>query len=132
MTTEPALSDQNGLSSAGGKGDTNANNNANSAKRGGRSAKRSIPSPITSAKSNPAADNRNMRRIIAEDPDWSLATVPLLTELCATHIVTNFAGTYKTINHIKSNLSSFAFNVCAMLIYIPCQIQKTCIIAVFA
>ncbi|XP_054759054.2 dynein regulatory complex subunit 5-like [Lytechinus pictus] len=97
MTTEPPLSDQ--PSSAGGKGDANANNNAtsnvnnnaNSAKRGGRSAKRSIPSPITSAKTNPAADNRNMRRIIAEDPDWSLATVPLLTELCVTHIVTNFA-----------------------------------------
>ncbi|XP_072163014.1 dynein regulatory complex subunit 5-like [Diadema setosum] len=101
-TTEPPLSEQNGPASAGGtKGETNSNNNAvptsasnnnaNSAKRGGRSAKRSIPSPITSAKSNPAADNRNMRRIIAEDPDWSLATVPLLTELCVNHIVSNFA-----------------------------------------
>ncbi|XP_042527819.1 dynein regulatory complex subunit 5 [Dipodomys spectabilis] len=31
-----------------------------------------------------------MRRLIAEDPEWSLATVPLLTELCIQHIVTNF------------------------------------------
>ncbi|EDV21037.1 uncharacterized protein TRIADDRAFT_50874 [Trichoplax adhaerens] len=39
---------------------------------------------------NPAADPRLMRRIIAEDPEWSLATVPLLRELCIKHIVGNF------------------------------------------
>lgn len=39
---------------------------------------------------NPAADLRQMRRIIAEDPEWNLATVPLLTELCLQHIVKNF------------------------------------------
>uniref|UniRef100_A0A8D2B1G1 Dynein regulatory complex subunit 5 n=1 Tax=Sciurus vulgaris TaxID=55149 RepID=A0A8D2B1G1_SCIVU len=33
---------------------------------------------------------RRMRRIIAEDPEWSLAIVPLLTELCIQHIVKNF------------------------------------------
>ena len=103
MTTEPPLANQSSTPGGGsGKGESNtnnnapksaSNNNANSAKRGGsKSAKRSVPSPITSAKSNPAADNRNMRRIIAEDPEWSLATVPLLTELCVTHIVNNFAG----------------------------------------
>ena len=48
------------------------------------------PSPITSPKDNPAADLRNMRRIIAEDPEWSLATVPMLTELCVKHVVDNF------------------------------------------
>ena len=53
-------------------------------------AGREIPSPVQSAKDNPAADLRNMRRIIAEDPDWSLATVPLLVELCVKHIVNNF------------------------------------------
>ncbi|XP_041044084.1 dynein regulatory complex subunit 5 [Carcharodon carcharias] len=40
---------------------------------------------------NPAADPRRMRRIIAEDPEWSLATVPLLSDLCIKHIVKNFA-----------------------------------------
>ena len=48
------------------------------------------PSPTGSAKENPAADWRNMRRIIAEDPEWSLATVPLLVELCLKHIVADF------------------------------------------
>ena len=48
------------------------------------------PSPTGSAKENPAADWRNMRRIIAEDPEWSLATVPLLVELCLKHIVAKF------------------------------------------
>ncbi|KAL2082731.1 hypothetical protein ACEWY4_022549 [Coilia grayii] len=41
-------------------------------------------------KSNPAADPRKMRRIIAEDAEWSLAVVPLLTNLCLQHIVSNF------------------------------------------
>ena len=48
------------------------------------------PSPVMSPKDNPAADLRNMRRIIAEDPEWSLATVPMLAELCVKHIVDNF------------------------------------------
>lgn len=39
---------------------------------------------------NPAADPRQMRRIIAEDPEWNLATVPLLTELCVNHIIAHF------------------------------------------
>ncbi|XP_031203022.1 dynein regulatory complex subunit 5 [Mastomys coucha] len=33
---------------------------------------------------------RRMRRIISEDAEWSLAIVPLLTELCIQHIVKNF------------------------------------------
>ncbi|XP_001635891.2 dynein regulatory complex subunit 5 [Nematostella vectensis] len=51
---------------------------------------RKVPSPVVASRDNPAADPRQMRRIIAEDPDWSLATVPLLTELCIKHIVFNF------------------------------------------
>ncbi|KAM5262896.1 dynein regulatory complex subunit 5 [Ctenodactylus gundi] len=35
---------------------------------------------------------RRMRRIIAEDAEWSLAIVPLLSELCLRHIVQNFAN----------------------------------------
>nr|XP_006626040.2 PREDICTED: T-complex-associated testis-expressed protein 1 [Lepisosteus oculatus] len=42
------------------------------------------------AKLNPVADPRKMRRIIAEDPEWSLAVVPLLKNLCLQHIVKNF------------------------------------------
>ena len=53
-----------------------------------------MPSPVMSGKDNPSADLRNMRRIIAEDPDWSLATVPLLVELCTGHIVSNFESRY--------------------------------------
>ncbi|KAK6180922.1 hypothetical protein SNE40_008887 [Patella caerulea] len=59
-----------------------------------------IPSPAVSAKDNPAADWRNMRRIIAEDPEWSLATVPLLVELCTKHIVDNFENNSKILNDL--------------------------------
>ncbi|XP_033105007.1 dynein regulatory complex subunit 5-like [Anneissia japonica] len=86
MSTEPPVTD-------GSTDAQNANNNGSfsQTKSGMSGTKRSIPSPLTSAKNNTAMDNRNMRRIIAEDPHWSLATVPLLTELCVTHIVNNFA-----------------------------------------
>ena len=40
---------------------------------------------------NPAADPKKMRRIIAEDSEWSLATVPRLIDICIQHIVSNFA-----------------------------------------
>lgn len=50
--------------------------------------------PDLLAKDNPAADWRNMRRIIAEDDEWTLATVPQLTELCIQHIVSNFESEY--------------------------------------
>ncbi|KAJ6666809.1 hypothetical protein lerEdw1_018811 [Lerista edwardsae] len=46
--------------------------------------------PSQAAIMNPAANPRRMRRIIAEDPEWSLAIVPLLTELCLQHIINNF------------------------------------------
>ncbi|KAL0964969.1 hypothetical protein UPYG_G00275090 [Umbra pygmaea] len=42
------------------------------------------------AKLTLAADPRKMRRIIAEDPDWSLTIVPLLSNLCLQHIVKHF------------------------------------------
>ena len=31
-----------------------------------------------------------MRRIIAEDPSWNVATVPHLVQLCLNHLVENF------------------------------------------
>ena len=61
-----------------------------------------VPSPITSAHDNPSADLRNMRRIIAEDQDWSLATVPLLVELCIKHIVDNFESKSQAIRESLS------------------------------
>ncbi|XP_013405345.1 T-complex-associated testis-expressed protein 1 [Lingula anatina] len=64
------------------------------------SQKGRIPSPIRSAKDNPAADMRNMRRIIAEDPEWSLATVPMLWELCIKHIVGNFEYNSKILDKL--------------------------------
>jgi len=39
---------------------------------------------------NNALDGRKMRRIIAEDPEWNLMTVPLLSELCTRTIVKHF------------------------------------------
>jgi hypothetical protein len=41
-------------------------------------------------KENNAVDGRKMRRIIAEDPEWNLMTVPLLSELCTKTIVRHF------------------------------------------
>lgn len=69
-----------------GSGQSGKSGKSGGSKKGGTVP----PSPVASAKDNPAADWRNMRRIIAEDPEWSLATVPLLVELCITHIVSNF------------------------------------------
>ncbi|XP_043074549.1 dynein regulatory complex subunit 5 [Puntigrus tetrazona] len=39
---------------------------------------------------NAAADGREMRSVIAEDPEWSLELVPLLTTLCLQHIINHF------------------------------------------
>ncbi|XP_068921863.1 dynein regulatory complex subunit 5 [Petaurus breviceps papuanus] len=49
-----------------------------------------IPPPSRIAGSNPASNARRMRRIIAEDPEWSLTIVPMLSELCLKHIISNF------------------------------------------
>ncbi|XP_042189411.1 dynein regulatory complex subunit 5 [Callorhinchus milii] len=49
-------------------------------------------SPSSDPNKNAASDPRRMRRIIAEDPEWSLATVPTLVDLCLNHIITNFGS----------------------------------------
>lgn len=51
-----------------------------------------LPPPADTGANNMATDNRSMRRIIADDPEWSLATVPDLVELALKHIVDNFAS----------------------------------------
>lgn len=108
--TEPPLTAQSQGSekkSEGGEGDNKENSPAGS-RQGSATSNRSNssnkgrdgPSPVTSAKDNPAADMRNMRRIIAEDPEWSLATVPLLTDLCIHHVVDKFEYNSKIINDL--------------------------------
>ncbi|KAG8511962.1 Dynein regulatory complex subunit 5 [Galemys pyrenaicus] len=58
---------------------------------GGRSSRLSgLQSQATPKAPNSSAKTRWMRRIIAEDEEWSLAIVPLLSELCIQHIVKNF------------------------------------------
>ncbi|KAH9488719.1 T-complex-associated testis-expressed protein 1 [Bulinus truncatus] len=56
--------------------------------------------PDESASENRVGDWRNMRRIIAEDPEWSLATVPLLNELVIKHIVKNFEHKSDVLNKL--------------------------------
>lgn len=93
--TDPPLSSQGDKSQAEGEDasqtrpTSGASGKSHRSSKGGAKGGR-VPSPDVSAKDNPAADMRNMRRIIAEDPDWSLATVPLLVDLCVKHIVDNF------------------------------------------
>jgi len=50
-----------------------------------------LPPPNAYFQENPAMDGRKLRRIIAEDPEWNLMTVPLLTEICIGTIVKYFA-----------------------------------------
>ena len=47
--------------------------------------------PVTSSESG-SADRTQLctRRIIAEDPSWSLSIVPSLTDICIRHIADNF------------------------------------------
>ncbi|XP_078000294.1 dynein regulatory complex subunit 5-like [Glandiceps talaboti] len=84
--TEPPLTEQNGTEQNGEKNEDDRGSIKSQSSQKGKK----IPSPVPSTKDDAAADARNMRRIIAEDPDWSLATVPLLSELCVTHIVGEF------------------------------------------
>lgn len=46
---------------------------------------------VLNMKPNKPADPRQMRRIIAEDSEWNLATVPQLVEICMKYIVNNFS-----------------------------------------
>ncbi|XP_004590582.2 dynein regulatory complex subunit 5 [Ochotona princeps] len=73
------------------------------------------PSSMTLPAKSKTSSFRRMRRIIAEDPEWSLAIVPLLTELCIQHIVQNFHNNpilkqllpehqQKVLNHLAPDL----------------------------
>ncbi|KAM9233620.1 dynein regulatory complex subunit 5 [Dugong dugon] len=52
--------------------------------------KATVVTPPIKSKGLNTSNVRRMRRIIAEDAEWSLAIVPLLSELCIQHIVKNF------------------------------------------
>jgi len=58
--------------------------------------------PDENAQDNKVGDWRNMRRIIAEDPEWSLATVPLLNELVVKHVVANFENNSNILKDLLS------------------------------
>ena len=45
---------------------------------------------LTPRKSNPSSEDDVQRRIIAEDPEWNLAPVHQLSDLCVRVIVANF------------------------------------------
>nr|XP_057941960.1 dynein regulatory complex subunit 5 [Doryrhamphus excisus]XP_057941969.1 dynein regulatory complex subunit 5 [Doryrhamphus excisus] len=47
----------------------------------------------TGCQSTLVADSRRLRRIIAENPNWSLGLIPYLSNLCLDCIVKNFEGT---------------------------------------
>ncbi|XP_056674305.1 dynein regulatory complex subunit 5 [Monodelphis domestica] len=49
-----------------------------------------VPPPSTTSGANPASNTRRMRRIISEDPEWTLAIVPMLSDLCLQNIILNF------------------------------------------
>jgi len=93
-----------------------------------------IINQLGSLKKNTSTDPRQMRRIIAEDPDWNLATVPHLIEICLKYIVENFAA--KPILHdllprhkkyVLSNLSvNIPLSITANLIVDEGYWQKCC------
>lgn len=64
---------------------------------------------------NPDEDYRKIRRIIAEDPGWSLAIVPCLSNLCLQSIVRNFEGMHlffcTIIIYIIINVYTFTCNI---------------------
>ncbi|XP_074662310.1 dynein regulatory complex subunit 5-like [Tubulanus polymorphus] len=82
------------------KSGKNVASRALSGKSGRSSATSKTVTPEPSVDGDALLDLRNMRRIIAEDPEWSLATVPLLGELCVKHIVGNFEFNSKIINDL--------------------------------
>lgn len=65
------------------------------------------------------ADHEKLRRIRAEDLEWSLAVVPLLTQLCLEHIVQNFEGNLFFPYNIKDSLSCFGALLDSSLMFAP-------------
>lgn len=60
----------------------------------------------TEANLHSAEGHRRMRRIIAEDPDWSLDIVPSLSNLCLQSIVKNFQGMHLFLSPSFSSVTT--------------------------
>ena len=60
----------------------------------GASPLKTSPNPAPIHLKPKTTNVRRMRRIISEDAEWTLAIVPLLTELCIQHIVKNFQSEF--------------------------------------
>lgn len=71
------------------------------------------------SKLNPVEDYSKMRRIIAEDPNWSLIIVPSLSNLCLQSIMKNF----ESMLLFPVPLSSTLLNT--YLLY-KCNVMQTC------
>ncbi|PAA80519.1 hypothetical protein BOX15_Mlig013721g2 [Macrostomum lignano] len=56
--------------------------------------------PEQEVQEDPALDRRNIRKIIAEDPEWNLATVPGLAELSLKGLVANFEYNSDVLNRV--------------------------------
>uniref|UniRef100_A0A1I8IXH7 Dynein regulatory complex subunit 5 n=1 Tax=Macrostomum lignano TaxID=282301 RepID=A0A1I8IXH7_9PLAT len=56
--------------------------------------------PEQEVQEDPALDRRNIRKIIAEDPEWNLATVPGLAELSLKGLVANFEYNSDVVNRV--------------------------------
>jgi len=61
---------------------------------GARLSSSSSSSVHAAGADNAVGEPRAMRRIFADDADWTLSTVPDLVELTIRHIVANFASQY--------------------------------------
>eukprot|EP00047_Mylnosiga_fluctuans_P000343 m.191566 g.191566 ORF g.191566 m.191566 type:complete len:483 (+) comp10048_c3_seq1:1220-2668(+) len=51
-----------------------------------------VPLPASATKKDPMLDPRRMRRILAEDPEWNVPTVPSLVDICLMSIVRDFSA----------------------------------------
>lgn len=100
-TEDDAKSTKSGQKSQAGSKQPSRAGSAQSGKSGKSSGKPAMAAtPAGSVMGdNPAADWRQMRRIIAEDPAYSLATVPLMVDLCIKHIVKNFESKFSIMKH---------------------------------
>ncbi|XP_063429514.1 dynein regulatory complex subunit 5-like isoform X2 [Mytilus trossulus] len=105
---DDAKSTKSGPKSQSGSKQPSRAGSAQSGKSGKSSGRPAMAAtPAGSARGdNPAADWRQMRRIIAEDPAYSLATVPLLVDLCIKHIVTHFDNNSTILNDLPPRYKS--------------------------
>ena len=96
MTKEATLSEQDQNLAGGGDIEKKASRQGSTRSLKSTKSSTKVAQP-PSAASNMPLTSTQQRRIRAEDPDWSLETVPLLIELVVKHIIHNFECTYNII-----------------------------------